>query len=395
MNWILSLLVLSWLAVFSSQSLVDLADVLVIGTALFWAYKNNDFKSLFTNFRPATLWPLWILIIFVGLALNTDLKTSGPWKDFFEFRWILTFLSWIYLLKNLRELKNVFHILGALTLALNVVALAIWLKDPSARAGGLLGSAMSFAHNLAPLFCASVLLMLSRWKLLNSKEKILYASLVATSGLMVLLTFTRGVWIGSIVAIGVTTFIWSRKVFAGALVAFIAVAAIGVSTSERFANRVFTKTANESDSNQERTALWRGNWEMIKEYPIFGVGLGANKQHLRKYYDLFGYPEGQRESHAHNQYLQYWAGTGTLGLLCYLVFLFFILKNAYQGYKTRDKEFLKNLHLAILAALICFLVGAITESNFNIAKNRFLFLSLAAMAVAWSGPKEFANKGQG
>ncbi len=389
MSWILGLLIISWLAIFSSQSLVDLADSLVIGTALYIAFKQNNFKNLLTSFRPSLLWPIWIFIILIGLFLNTDLKTPGPWKDFFEFRWILTFLSWIYILRNLADHKKSFNILAILTILLNLAALVVWFKNPSARAGGLLGSAMSFAHNLAPLLSLFTVLLITNWKNFSKQEKILTSVVVITSGVLVILTFTRGVWIGSVLAILTTTFLWNRKVFASVLVALTVVFLIGISTSERFSNRVFTKTANEIDSNQERTALWRGNWEMIKEHPLFGVGLGANKSHLRKYYDIFGYPEGQRQSHAHNQYLQYWAGTGTVGLLCFLSFLFFVLKYSYNGFKNnRTNSYVKNLQLALLAALICFLVGSLTESNFNIAKNRFFFLILAGMAVAWSRSSE-------
>jgi O-antigen ligase len=193
------------------------------------------------------------------------------------------------------------------------------------------------------------------------------------------------------VGIAVASFLWNKKFFVGVLVSVAAIVAIGISTSERFANRVLTRSSLEVDSNQERTALWKGNWAMVKDYPVFGVGLGANKSHLRKYYDEFGYPPGQRESHAHNQYLQYWAGTGTLGFFCFLSFLFIILRYAYAGIKSNKSEFDEKLFLGLLAALLCFLVGSLTESNFNIAKNRFFFLLIASIAIAWSGSNSNAR----
>ncbi len=388
MTWILFFLIMSWIAIFTSQSLIDLLDVAMTLTALFIAYKNQEIKRLFTNFRPAWLWPLWLSIILIGLFLNTNLQSAKAWEDFFEFRWILTFLCMIYLFKHLRNQQKAFNILAVITIVLNVIAFFLWLKTTYARAGGLLGASMSFAHNLAPVLCLYTILTLTNWKRFILKEKILYAAVVFTSAAIVVLTFARGVWIGSVVALLTTTFLWNRKIFVGLISALLVLVLIGISTNERFANRVLTKTADETNSNQERTALWRGNWEMVKEHPLFGVGLGANKSHLRRHYDTFGYPETQRKSHAHNQYLQYWAGTGTFGLICFLSFLFIVLKYSYQSYKKIDDPFIRSVQLALLAGLICFLVGAFTESNFNIAKNRFLFLILAAMAIAWSSSND-------
>lgn len=386
MNWIFAVIGLSWIAVFTSQSLVDLSDALVVGFALFLAFKKQDWKALFQGFKPSLLWPIWIGIILVGLILNADLQSKLVWQDFFEFRWILTFLCWVYLFVNLKNQKKVFDKLAIITIVLNIGAIIIWLRDPNQRAGGFLGAAMSFAHNIGPVFCIYVILALTSWKTFSNKEKTIYAAIVVTSGFLNLATLTRGVWIGSVVALLVTTVLWNKKIFAAVVGSMVVVFLVGITTSESFANRVFTKTANETESNQERKALWRANWEMVKEHPIVGVGLGTNKSHLRKYYDHFGLPETQRQSHAHNQYLQYWAGTGTLGLICYLAFLFILLKYAYSGFKSSSNTQIKYFQLALMAGLICFMVGSITESNFNIAKNRFFFLLLAGAAVGFAKP---------
>lgn len=386
MNWIFALIGLSWIAAFTSQSLVDISDTLVLGFAVFLAFKKQDWTALFKGFKPGLLWPVWIGIILIGLVLNADLQSKLVWQDFFEFRWILTFLCWVYLFVNLKDQKKLFDKLAIITIVLNIGALIMWLRNPEERAGGLLNAVMSFAHNIGPVFCVYAILTLTNWKSFNNKEKSIYATVVITSGFLILATLTRGVWIGSVIALLATTFLWNKKIFTGVVGSFVVLLLIGITTNERFANRVLTKTANETESNQERKALWRANWEMVKEHPVVGVGLGTNKSHLRKHYDNFGLPETQRQSHAHNQYLQYWAGTGTLGLICYLAFLFILLKYAYGGFKSSSDTQIKYFQLALMAGLICFMVGSLTESNFNIAKNRFFFLLLAGAAVALSKP---------
>lgn len=383
-SWIITLVALSWLAVFSSQSLVDLSDTLVVITALVVAFREKTWSQFFYGFRPVILWPVWFAVIVGGLIVNRETLNAQYFQDLIEFRWIFSFLAWIFLLKRVEITKDRFFRFAKFILVLNIAAFGFWLKDPTARAGGIMNAIMPFAHNLAPTFCLLTLMAALLWKELDLKQRIWSAAFVGTSLMMVILTFTRGTWIGSIVGIASATLIWNKRVFFLSIAAMLVVFSIGVSTSERFYNRVFTKTSSEVDSNQERTALWRGNWEMVKAHPFLGVGLGQNKQHLRKYYDQFGYPPGQRESHAHNQYLQYWAGTGTWGLLCYFSFLVAIIVYAWKGYRSEPASLIGKIQLALLAAILCFMAGSLTESNFNIAKNRFYFLMIASMAVAYS-----------
>lgn len=383
MNWILFFFGVSWVAVFTSQSLVDLADTMFVIGALTLAFKQKQLKDYFQGFKPAWLWIVWLAVLIVGLILNADLKSSETWVDFLEFRWVLSFLAVIYLTVQIKDTQKIIRLWLWLTVVLNVVALLMYTQDPHWRAGGILKQVMSFSHNIAPAWSLFAIYLLQIWKETDQKTKILIGMVAFTSGLLTLLTFTRGVWIGSFVGILVALFLWNRKVFARSVVAALVLGAVLVGTNQRIRDRVLGGTMNETQSNDERIALWKGNWRIIQDYPIFGVGIGQNKLYLRKYYDEFGYPAEQRISHAHNQYLQMWAGTGTIGFILFLAFNFIILRESYRGYKA-STSIERMLQLGLIAALICFQIGALTESNFNIAKNRHFFLVLAGIAIGQS-----------
>ena len=383
MHWILSLFSLSLLAVFTSQSLVDLADILMVLTALFVSFKNQEIKILFTSFKPAWIWPAWLGVIVISYLVNAETINEEVLVDFLELRWIVTFLAAIYLVGRLKDQSKLIQIWGLILIVLNTVALVLFVNDQHWRASGVLGAVMAFSHNIAPIFCLYLVYLFLHWKSLSKNQKMLTLITVVTSGLLTLLTFTRGVWIGSFVGVMTALFIWNKKVAAGFLTAAILLGVTLVIFNPRVNARVLGKTDSETQSNDERIALWRANSRIIQESPFFGVGLGQNKFHLRKYFDEFGLSSKQRVSHAHNQYLQMWAGTGTLGFLFFLAFYWLILKYAYQGYQKAQNES-QAWQLGLLAALICFMVGSLTESNFNIAKNRYLFLILAGFAVAQS-----------
>lgn len=382
-KWILGLFALAVVAVFTSQSLVDFSDILITLTALVLAARRKQFRQLLTSFRPPSLWLVWLGLVILGLALNVGFSDPKPWNEFLEFRWILTFLAVIYLVGELDpKQEGVLKVWEWVLIPLNIAALILFLQDPHWRVQGILKQTMSFSHNIAPLFCLFGVSLLVSWKELSRKDQILRAFVVLSSGVLTILTFTRGVWIGSAVGGLAALWLWNRKVFGLTFIGGLVLAATLVFTNQRIHDRVFTKTVNETQSNDERMALWRGNWRIIQDFPWLGVGFQQNKYHLRRYYDEFGYPPGQRESHAHNQYLQMWGGTGTLGLLCFLVFNRLLLQGALRGFRQATTSLDKGLALGLFAALVCFMVGALTESNFNIAKNRLLFLILAGLAVS-------------
>lgn len=382
-SWLLFLFCSSFVAVFTSQTAVDLFDILMVLTALFTSYKLRDLNSLFTNFKPAWIWPLWVLILTIGMVINVGFQDLKAWGDFFEFRWIITYLSILYLASKIDINDQFMRTISWILLILNIVALLLFVQDSHWRVQGIMKATMAFSHNIAPLFCLFGIYLLTRWNYLNTQNKALFSMVVISSGLLTLLTFTRGVWIGSVVGILVALFCWNKKRALYFVGIGIMMSLVLLVSNQRVYERVFGKTKNETQSDSERVALWRGNWAMIQEYPIFGVGVGQNKKLLRGYYNEMGYPKGQRESHAHNQYLQLWAGTGIFGIILFLFFNGLILS------KTKDslenlKDHSKAIQLGLLAAIFCFMIGGLTESNFNIAKNRFLFLILSGLAVSQS-----------
>lgn len=378
------IILFSIVAAFTSQFMVDLADILIIISSLVFAYKNREFNNFFKGFKPSLLWLVWLVIIFAGLIANLGFLNLQVWVNFIEFKWIITLLSMIYLVKKIEETKKLLKTMSVLLLVMNLISLFLnFYREGEGRAAGILNAVMAFSQNIAPIFSLFTVLVFVHWFYFNRNEKILVVSTALTLALLTLLTMTRGVWIGSAVAIITCLFIWNFKRAIQVTSVFVLVGVVLFFSSQRVQERVFSKTYDETSSNDVRRALWKANWRMVQDYPILGVGHGQNKNHLRKYYDELGYPKDMLISHAHNQYLQVWAGTGTLGFICYLVFLFYIFKTAWRGYKNALQEN-KGLMLGLISALLCFVIGALTEANFNISKNRFLFLLLAGLAIGFS-----------
>lgn len=113
-----------------------------------------------------------------------------------------------------------------------------------------------------------------------------------------------------VLLIGATALFWSPN---------------SLNRSRRSATQEIT-TAFDAGSADTRTRFydWWVTWEMIKDEPIIGIGLGNYKRDFLYYKAQFidterGAPYADyfihKANQAHNEYVQVWAETGTLGLL--------------------------------------------------------------------------------
>lgn len=389
---IIGLMLLSMVAAFTSQSLIDFTDFLIVITALVLAMKGRDLAGFFKGFRPAVLWWVWLVVIGAGLFINVGLLNSQTWINFIEFKWILTLLSFIYLISTLRSssldsLKSTTKLMTLITcvlLLLNVISIFLYYYRTDIRAAGIYNAIMAFSHSIAPIFCLYMVMAIVGWRSHSAFQKIVISMTALTAGYLVLISYTRGVWLGALFAVPAVMIFWNYKKAIQFVIAAILLSGSLLYLNKNFYDRAFSKTQAETSSNEARLALWKANLLMVRDYPLIGVGHGQNKNHLPKYFAEIGIAEGSVIiSHAHNQYLQVWAGTGTLGLICYLYFLFSIFRNAWLGYKSAlEKE--RALMLGLMSAVLCFAIGALTEANFNISKNRFLFLLLVGLSIGLS-----------
>ncbi len=411
-----------------SQSFMDLMSFVVILVSL-WAWKNQTLiegrKFQFSRIGLEKLWIFWILVFAIGLALAPymaeELSTnSRPFLarliSMTELKWIINFYFFIWFfdwlrpwnfLESAKKFKPWSWIWGAL-FATSLYGLIGWIFDfdlikqmplsDQGRVGGLFDDPMTFAHVYGLFFILAFFVSLQ--KNIGPKKDWLLILATACSGVAVFLSMTRGVWIGIFIALVISLFLYRKKFgllfLAGCTGGFIFL----FSLWPRFQDRILFAFNSSHNYDSERVWLWAANWKIFLDHPLLGIGYGMYKWRLREYFDFIGAPADQFQSHAHNQYLHFLAGTGILGLLC---FLFFVSFNLWKSWKlislTRDSSFLA-LAYGLIAAQISFLIAGLTESNFERAKVRWVYLIFAALVIAAlrerslvSGTKPIVNVG--
>ena len=96
-------------------------------------------------------------------------------------------------------------------------------------------------------------------------------------------------------------------------------------------------------SLSQRIEYTRASFYLIKQHPVFGVGTGDVPEAYRQAYDTLKSPlEAQYRHRAHNQFLSITVGFGIIGLLIFLVTLFYP-----YGLSKRCRSYLYTVFLVI------------------------------------------------
>ncbi len=238
-------------------------------------------------------------------------------------------------------------------------------RDLEHRITGPSTHVMTFSGLILPL---SLMLLVLWWH--ERRWWQLVAGSLATGTL--LLTFTRSVWLGWIVAAFVVLLASrARLVFYAlpALILFVTFLPIDLFS------RLISTFDMKQESNFDRIRMLEAGSEMIRDFPLLGVG-PAN---VKEAYAIYRKPDSPRTRppHLHNNVVQLWAERGVLGLAAYLVLLGLFLRECLRGRHGPQRKW-SDAGLAIMVSLT---VAGLFEFNFGDTEVFYLMLNLFALVV--------------
>ncbi len=193
---------------------------------------------------------------------------------------------------------------------------------------------------------------------------------LATTGLVLMLaamlmTWSRGGWLGFIAAFIVMNVVRSRRaaaLFALALILLSFVFVMGglqllpEAITQRFLDflpflgGVDVHTVEVTPANFaviERLAHWQAGWDMFSEHPWLGVGIG----NYEPVYPAYALPRWNEPlGHAHNYYLNIAAEAGLVGLSAYLILWAAVFWQAWRAVR-RTSGYWQGVAVGILGIL--------------------------------------------
>jgi O-antigen ligase len=208
----------------------------------------------------------------------------------------------------------------------------------------------------------------------SKKTIVLFITLLTY--LCLLCTNSRGAWLGFLISLVALIYYvyklqYSRKCLFITLGFMVAITILfnlynDSALSSRFltifddVNKVIAQTPDVERAGSSRIFIWTRVIELIKENPIWGVGLETLDLALHEKFesDIIGFFGGSAIlDKAHNEYLHIAVTTGIPSLIAYLAFLVSIVWKAFKQ--------IKNNYLVL--PLFCSILGYLAQAFFNIS----------------------------
>ncbi len=186
--------------------------------------------------------------------------------------------------------------------------------------------------------------------------------LIGVTGSALVLTWSRGAWLGILLALLVYFIFCSRKtlvaLFLGALTLPLTIGLLPETVLQRFAS-----IGNLADSSiAYRINLWKGSLAMAEEHWLGGIGTGINT--FRAVYPQYSLEGIETAPHSHNLFLQILLEHGVLGLLLFLAIVFLFLQSSFSYLRSRweaSEHPMLLFTLAGICSLLAFLAQGMTD----------------------------------
>ena len=215
-------------------------------------------------------------------------------------------------------------------------------------------------------------------KLLSAKSwpgRAFYFCCCGVMCVCMLLTFSRGAWLGLLFAGAVFAVLLEPRLV---LLLPVALAAMWFVLPDTVINR-FTSIGNLSDaSTSYRVYIWMGTLDMLKNYWLCGIGPGADAFNM--VYPAYSY-SGIIAPHSHNLFLQIVCDAGIAALAVFVILLFVYFRMMCTAI-SRERDWPGRVYeVAFTSGVFGFMVQAMTDYSFYNYRVMFLFWSYLALSA--------------
>ena len=224
---------------------------------------------------------------------------------------------------------------------------------------------------MIPLFFTLMLSEKERWR------RTLFTTALVLCCFAILLTFSRGAWIGVLLALLLSGWLRGMKQF----IKFFSVVVLALIVStvllpERFIGRAASATEIQDDSTQSRIKQYEMAMEIMAKYPLFGTGVGQ----VPLYASRRGTP-GLTE--IHNVFLHIGADRGIPAMLALLLIFFVHYRVISRRIFLSRSTYFRNMYITNISSMAAFLMVNMTAYQLVRGVGIFvgLFLGMAAALI--------------
>ncbi|HAZ28671.1 MAG TPA: hypothetical protein DCY48_02750 [Candidatus Magasanikbacteria bacterium] len=338
---------------------------------------------------------LFLLAATVSLLTAVNMRSAaGVWKAFF----IEPFLIFLIIIftagKKTAEEKNLFvaRLIGALLfvgLATSLFAIyqhftgflvpyAFWENRHTYRVTGWYGFPNAVGLFLAPLIPLAMFQIHNYWRTVKDRSPFLFFMALLFIPAAILAIFfaqSTGGLIGAVGGIGFLLLVYKKTRWPAAAIGIVGIMALFLLPA---ANPLKQELLFQDRSGQIRIAIYAETLALLKERPVFGAGLASYSERIAPYHRTVNGEGIEIFHHPHNILLTMWVNIGILGLIGFLMIIFWFFRTAIFP---QQKYSLYTPFL--LSSMTALLITGLVDSPYM--KNDlalFFWLLLAGMVVS-------------
>jgi O-antigen ligase len=367
-------------------------EVMIIILFFVWVISNKVYKKYFwKNISLEKKWVVlllsWLIISFISWLFNPTIKSLGLWRAYF----LEPLLFFAILISSLKNSKDYYLIIKAgATLIFGLVIFSIiqnftGVNLPAAYDYPNVKRLTAFFSypNALSLLTASLSGFLVAYYFFKQR-KWEYLTLGILGAFLSWWSVSQGALLAMLFALTVVAFVKIYKLTSSrkekkVLIAFIFSVLLFLFSTPMFQNfyqEIFHPVLDlQASSIEIRSSQWQETWRMLQDNWFSGAGLNAYQVKLITYHqtqwlEIFLYP--------HNIFLNFWTELGILGLLVFLLILYFIAQELKNLFLNKNK-----LAWPLLVFWLIWLIHGLVDVPYfknDLSLLFFIFLALTIRA---------------
>lgn len=380
-----------FMTVFLAPLMPTMVMALLVMLCLFSIFVKSIIDENFSwRFEGVGFLLLGLLVVYLFSALNSFAMTNS----LSIFAIYLVFIAFYFVVINtVKTKKQLFDILTVFVLSGAVVCLygvmqylfgwdasAAWIDDEmfsdiKMRVYSTLENPNVLGEYILLVLPVCVALI---WQKKKGFTKLVYTLAAGLIFLTLILTFSRGCWIGFMVAAGIFVTFVCGKMWGLALIALPFVPMI---IPDSIINRFLSVGDMKDSSTSYRVYIWMGSLAMVKDFWASGIGLGTEA--FKSVYPFYSY-SGIVAPHSHNMFLQILVESGVIGIGVFLTALYMFIKKMISGYQHTEKKYdrLGVMIVAIAAGVIGFALQGMFDNCFYNYRVFLIFWTYLALGIS-------------
>ncbi len=232
------------------------------------------------------------------------------------------------------------------------------------------------------------------WRSQTNGQKTLFAALLLLLGVCIVFTWSRGAWLGVVLAVGSFLLIMDKRWWLLACLGLFLLPML-LSSGSAIAERILSIGNTADTSTAYRVSIWRASLDMLQDFWLGGIGTGSDA--FSMIYPKYALAGANFALHSHNLFLQIWVELGIAGILSFLALILAFLRQSYSLAVYQNRGHLSPaVSMAFAAGILGFLFQGLTDNVWYNYKMVLLFWICLAFAGSATAPDfQMADKNNG